>query len=274
MKLALNTLMWAGQPLEDAIECARRLGIKQLDVGALPQIGHLRLPAGDGLPAQCDELRHAIPPGFRFVAVTADHPDLGSGDAERRRCAVRYTAEALRAAELLGAPVVGTSLGSVGEGRPWEEAAEAAIQSLREVASAAPEGVRLAVEIHVNDVCDSLEKAEHILAGVGDERAGVCFDTSLLFYNRIPFDEAFSRLGSRLFHVHLRGATDSTYFAIPGRDQVDFPGFFRHLERIGYTGALSLELYEVEGRYGVSTCEALAEALRYLAGKGDRYIFG
>ncbi len=271
MKLALNTLMWARQPLETVIDCATRLGIRRLDLGALPQIGHLRLPAGDDLAAQCDELRQAVRPDFDFVAVTADHPDLSSGDPERRHRAARYTIEALRAAELLGAPVVGTSLGSVGEGRTWEEAAECAVRGLRETMGAAPGGGRLAIEIHVNDVCDSLDKAEHILAGVGSERVGVCFDTSLLFHNRIPLDDAFSRLGSRLFHVHLRGATGSTYFAIPGRDEVDFPAFFGHLRRVGYTGALSLELYEVEERYGIGTCEALAETLDYVVGKGDRY---
>jgi sugar phosphate isomerase/epimerase len=264
MRLALNTLMWARQPLATVIDCATRLGIRRLDLGALPQIGHLRLPAGDDLPAQCHELRQAVPPDFDFVAVTADHPDLSSGDAERRSQAAAYTVEALRAAELLGAPVVGTSLGSVGEGRTWEEAADCAVRGLREAMAAAPDGARLAIEIHVNDVCDSLEKAEHILAEVGDERVGVCFDTSLLFHNQIPLDDAFSRLGSRLFHVHLRGATGSTYFAIPGRDEVDFASFFSHLQRVGYTGALSLELYEVEERYDISTCEALAETLGHL----------
>ena len=264
MKLALNTLMWAGEPFESVIRYAAELGVPRLDVGALPGLGHLGLPAGDGLPMTCDELAAGVPTNFRFVAVTADHPDLSAGDDELRRHAVSYTVEACCAAKLLGAPVVGTSLGSVGEDRPWQEAAERAVQSLRDVVAVPPADVCLAVEIHVNDVCDSLDKAERILAAVGDERVGVCFDTSLLFHNRIDVREAFRRLGSRLFHVHLRGATHSTYFAIPGRDEVDFAAFFGELRTIEYQGALSLELYEVEKRYGVSTCDALVEALAYL----------
>jgi len=264
MKLALNTLMWARQPFEDVVRYATELGVPHLDLGALPGLGHLRLTTGDRLRATCDELAAAVPTNFRFVAVTADHPDLSASDDELRCHAVSYTVEACRAAELLGAPVVGTSLGSVGEDRSWQEAAERAIESLREVAAASPADVRLAVEIHVNDVCNSLGKAEHILAAVGDGRVGVCFDTSLLFHDRIGVGEAFRRLGSRLFHVHLRGATHSTYFAIPGRDEVDFAAFLGELTAAEYTGALSLELYEVEERYGVSTCEALVEALAYL----------
>lgn len=264
MRLALNTLMWAREPLQNVIRYATELGVPRLDVGALPGLGHLRLPAGEELNATCDELAAGVPTDFRFVAVTADHPHLGADTDELRRHAVSYTAEACRAAEFLGAPVVGTSLGSAGEDRPWQAAAERAVQSLREVVAALPTGTCLAVEIHVDDVCDSLEKAEHILAAIGDERVGVCFDTSLLFHNRIDVREAFRRLGSRLFHVHLRGATRSTYFAVPGRDEVDFATFFRQLRAAGYAGALSLELYEVEERYGVSTYDALAEALAYL----------
>ena len=127
----------------------------------------------------------------------------------------------------------------------------------------------VAVELHVDDVCNSLDKAEHILAAISDPRIGICFDTSLLVHNRIDVAEAFDRLGSRLFHVHLRGATRSTYFAIPGRDEVDFAAFFAQLRAVGYQGALSLELYEVAERYGISTCQALVESLVHLRETAD-----
>jgi sugar phosphate isomerase/epimerase len=154
----------------------------------------------------------------------------------------------------------------VGADRAWSEAADCAVASLSQVMPLAPAGVRVAVEVHVNDVCNSLETAEAILDAVADDRLGVAFDTSLLFHNRIDVDEAFDRLGARVFHVHLRGATHDTYFAIPGRDEMDFARFFRRLKECGYQGGLSLELYEVEKRYGTTTLEAARESLEYLRG--------
>jgi sugar phosphate isomerase/epimerase len=264
MKLALNTLMWHGEPFETVIAYARELGVPDLDVGALPGIGHLRLAREEEVEASCAAVRDRLLPEMRVVAVTADHVGLSAPDEAGRAAGVAYNVAAMRAAALLGAPVVGTSLGNVGPGRTWPEAARCATESLANIMAASPVGVRLAVELHVDDICNSLEKVETILHAVGHDRLGVAFDTSLLFHNRIEIDAAFERLGERLFHVHLRGATPDTYFAIPGRDQVDFPRFVQRLAERDYQGALSLELYEVEPRYGITTLEAVRESLAYL----------
>ncbi len=263
MILALNTLMWHAEPFANVIAYARDLGVPNLDVGALPGLGHLRLTPED-VEAPCAALRDTLPPDLRIVALTADHDGLSSPDPAARADAVAYTVAAMRAAAFLGAPVVGTSLGSVGPDRDWREAAACAIESLSRILPASPPDVRLAIEVHVNDVCNSLEKAEAILAAVGHDRLGVAFDTSLLFHNRIDIDDAFDRLGDRVFHTHLRGATRDTYFAIPGRDEVDFAHFLQRLTQRHYDGALSLELYEVEPRYGITTLEAVRESLTYL----------
>jgi len=265
MKLALHTLMWAWEPLEEVFGYAQELGVLRLDLGALPGgCGHLHLPASGDLASRCQKLLDLLPPDAGYVAVTADHPGLSAAEPAAREAAIEYTLEAMQAAERLGAPVVGTSLGSVGEGRDWTSAAACAEATLREVFKRSPEGISLAIELHANDVCNSPAKAEHFIRGVDHPRLGVTLDTSLLFHNRIGIDDAFDRLGERLFHVHLRGATHETYFAIPGRDEVDFERFFGRLRETSYAGALSLELYEVKERYGISTLEALREAIPYL----------
>jgi D-psicose/D-tagatose/L-ribulose 3-epimerase len=272
MTFALNTLMWAREPFEAVLGYADELSIRALDLGALPGCGHLDLSTGADLRARCEALLARLPPGVRVVAVTADHPGLSSSDAGEHAAGVAYTVRAMQAAGGLGAPVVGTSLGSVGEGREWSEAADCAVKALEAVLRQAPGSVRFAIEIHVNDVCNSLEKALHFTAGVDHPRLGVAFDTSLLSHNRIDIDEAFEALGERLFHVHLRGATSETYFAIPGRDEVDFARFFQRLREVSYDGALSLELYEIAERYGVTTVEALREAIPYLRKAGGGVI--
>lgn len=256
--------MWHWEPFEAVVAYARELGVLDLDLGALPGTGHLRLGPGDDVAAACATLRASLPDDMRIVAMTADHPGLSAADPSDRASGVAYTVAAMRSTEALGASVVGTSLGNVGAGRAWSDAADCVAESLAAVLAASPANVRLAIELHVDDVCDSLDKAERILACVDSDRLGVCLDTSLLFHHGIDTDEAFDRLGERVFHVHLRGATGDTYFGIPGRDEVDFARFIARLEAQDYAGALSLELYETQRRYGISALDAARESLAYL----------
>ena len=260
---ALHTLMWHRAPLAEGLGYAAELGLSSLDLGALPGCGHADPGAGD-LQAEAERLRALLPPGLRVVAVTADHAGLSSLDGGERRAGIRYTVGALRLAEALGAAVVGTSLGSVPAGATNEECLQRAAEATGVCFGEHKGTVGLAVELHVNDVVDSLAKAERLLELAQQPRLGVAFDTSLLHHHSITHAEAFRRLGDRLLHVHLRGATRETYFAVPGRDEVDFAGFFRLLRETGYRGAMSLELYEVPERYGLSTLEACRESLRYL----------
>jgi sugar phosphate isomerase/epimerase len=265
MTVALNTLMWWREGFDEVVGHAQDLGVPNLDLGATWKQGHLRWETEEGMEGSWVLLSDVLPSDMRVVAVTADHPDMSIPQTAALCGAADYTVAVARAAALLGASVLSTSLGNVGEGRTWSEAARCAGMSLARVMEFAPSEVRVAVEIHVNDVCDSLEKAEAIIAEVDHPRLGVAFDTSILYHNRIDIGEAFDRLGDRLFHVHIRGATDETYFAIPGRDQVDFPRFFGCLRTIDYEGALSIELYGVEERYGISTAEAVRETLEFLS---------
>ncbi len=264
MKPALNTLMWWRESFETVVGYAQELGVADLDLGATYRHGHLRWETEEGMESSWVLLRDQLAPGMRIAAVTADHPDMSVPETADRCGAAEFTVAVTRAAGLLGASVLGTSLGRVGGKRTWSEAMHCAALSLEQVMEYAPPEMRFAIEVHVDDVCNSLEKAEAILARVNHPRLGVAFDTSLLYHNHIDIDEAFDRLGQKLFHVHLRGATDETYYAIPGRDQVDFPRFFKRLRQLGYQGALSLELYEVEERYGISTLDAVRETLEYL----------
>ena len=262
-QFALHTLMWHRAPLAEVLGHAVELGLSALDLGALPGCGHADPGAGDP-DAEAARVAGMLPSGLRVVAVTADHAGLSSLDGEEREAGVRYTIGALGLAEALGAGVVGTSLGSVPKGVANEQCLCRAAEAINACFGQYAGPVRLAVELHVNDVVNDLAKAERLLELAGQPGLGVAFDTSLLYHNRIHHADAFQRLGDRLLHVHLRGATPETYFAVPGRDEVDFAGFFSLLTGTGYGGAMSLELYEVPERYGLSTLEAARESLRYL----------
>jgi sugar phosphate isomerase/epimerase len=257
MQLCLNTLMWRERGLGEALEAARATGIDALDLGPTPGCGHLRPLEGE---AGVQAVRPLLE-GWDVVAVTADHPGMPRARDEGGAEAVAYTVAAVRAAAALGAGVVGTSLGST-EIDAWETAWGRAVGSVRQILQeTADTGVRLAVEIHVDDVLDSLRKAVRLLAEIQDPRLGLTLDTSILYLRRIELREALRLVGERVYHVHLRDATRSDCYRAIGRGEVSFPATFRALREHGYAGALSIELYKTGERHGLSVEEALAEAV-------------
>lgn len=257
MELCLSTLMWHGRPLGEALDAARALGIEALDLGATPACGHLDPREGR---TGAEALRPLLD-GFRVLAVTADHPDLARAPEEGGDEAMEYTVGAVRCAEALGARVVGTSLGST-EIDAWDTTFGRAVSALRMVLQRTRHsGVRLAVEIHVGDVLDSLRKARRLLQEIEDPRLGLTLDTGLLHYLRIQWTEALEAAGERLYHVHLRDATRNDTLRAIGHGEVSFPAAFRALRERGYTGPLSIELYDTQAKHGLTAEQALAEAV-------------
>jgi sugar phosphate isomerase/epimerase len=257
MQLCLNSLMWRGRSLPEALEAARVAGVSALELAATPACPHLRPLAGH---EAVRELSGALE-GWRVLAVMADHPDLARREEEGGEEAVEHTVAAVKAAKALGAPVVSTSLGGT-EIDAWDTAWERALGALRLVLrETSRTGVRLAVELHADDVLDSLKKARRLLQEIPNPRLGLTLDTAFLYYRRIQLSEALEAAGERVYHVHLRDATRSDPYRAIGRGEVSFPAVFRALRAHGYDGALSVELRETESRHGLGVDEALAEAV-------------
>ncbi|HTE20784.1 MAG TPA: sugar phosphate isomerase/epimerase [Armatimonadota bacterium] len=257
MDLCLNTRMWAGQPLEEALAVARATGISSLDLAATPDCPHLRPDEGvAGAKALLPVLD-----GFQVVAVTADHPDLPRAEDDGGEAAAFYTIAAVKAASALGARVVGVSLGST-DVDAWETAWNRAVSALRQVLyETARSGVRLAVELHSDDVLNSLRRARRLLSEINDPRLGLAIDTGYLHYLRIHLREALEIAGDRLFHVHLRDAARNDPFRSIGRGDFSFPAAFRALREYGYAGPLAIELYKTQEQHGLTLDEALAESI-------------
>jgi sugar phosphate isomerase/epimerase len=260
MFLCLNTLMWRDRPLAEALEAARATGVAALDLAATHQHQHLRPEEGSaGARALAPLLE-----GFRVAAVTADHPDLARAENEGGDEAIEHTVGAIRAAGMLGAPVVGTSLGST-EIDAWDAAWSRGVSALRTALHQTSRSrVKLAVELHTDDVMNSLRKARRLLEAIPDPRLGLTLDTALLHHLRIPLREALAVAGERLYHVHLRDAVKGDPYRSIGRGEFSFPAAIRALREHGYEGALSVELYHTEERHGLAVDEALAESLAHL----------
>lgn len=124
------------------------------------------------------------------------------------------------------------------------------------------EGVRFALEVHPTEIAYDFGTTRRTLAAIGD-RPGFAlnFDPSHLEHQFLDSAAFITEFGDRIAHVHVKdskrrldgrssilgghlefGSPGRGWdFVSPGHGDVDFEAMFRALNRIGYTGPLSIE---------------------------------
>lgn len=143
-------------------------------------------------------------------------------------------------------------------------------------------GVKFGLEVHPTEIAYDVPTTEKTLAAIGHRPAfGINFDPSHLihqFIDPVYFVETF---GDRIYHVHvkdslvnLNGRTsilgshlnfgDSRRgwdFVSPGRGDVKWTPLFRALNRVGYTGPLSVEWEDsgMDREFGATEAAAMVK---------------
>jgi sugar phosphate isomerase/epimerase len=123
-------------------------------------------------------------------------------------------------------------------------------------------GVRFGLEVHPTEIAYDIYTAELALEALGNRKAfGFNFDPSHFVHQFFDPVNFINRFPDRIYHVHvkdskvrLNGQTSilSSHlqfgdyrrgwdFVSPGHGDVDLEGIIRALNRIGYTGPLSVE---------------------------------
>jgi sugar phosphate isomerase/epimerase len=124
------------------------------------------------------------------------------------------------------------------------------------------EGVRFGLEVHPTEIAYDFVTTRRTLDAI-DRRPefGLNFDPSHFAHQFLDSAAFVDEFGDRIYHVHVKdsrrtldgrrsilgghlafGERERGWdFVSPGRGDVDFEGLFRALNRIGYTGPLSIE---------------------------------
>jgi len=125
------------------------------------------------------------------------------------------------------------------------------------------QGVRFGLEVHPSEIAFDIASAERALAAVDYHPAfGFNYDPSHFGYQGVDYVAFIYRFSERIFHVHIKDAKWSDVptdvgvfgghipfgdrrrfwdFASPGRGDTNFEEIIRALNRINYTGPLSVE---------------------------------
>ena len=124
-------------------------------------------------------------------------------------------------------------------------------------------GVKFGLEVHPSEIAFDIASAERALEAINHHPAfGFNYDPSHLGYQGVDYVEFLYKFSDRIFHVHIKDAKWSEKlteagvfgghtnfgdrrrywdFASPGRGDTDFEEIFRALNRINYSGPLSVE---------------------------------
>ena len=124
-------------------------------------------------------------------------------------------------------------------------------------------GVRFALEVHPTEIAFDISTAERALDAIGHRQAfGFNYDPSHLAYQGVNVVDFIHRFSARIYHVHMKdvwwsdepkasgvfggylpfGHQDRFWdFRSLGRGHVPFEEIIRALNRIDYSGPLSVE---------------------------------
>ena len=129
--------------------------------------------------------------------------------------------------------------------------------------SFAADGIKFALEVHPTEIAFDIASAERAIEAVdGHPAFGFNYDPSHLGYQGVDYVEFIHRFAERIFHVHMKDVgwsdtpTDAGVFGghlafgdrrrywdfrSLGRGNIDFEEIVRALNRINYSGPLSVE---------------------------------
>jgi sugar phosphate isomerase/epimerase len=124
------------------------------------------------------------------------------------------------------------------------------------------EGVRFALEVHPTEIAYDFVTTRKALAAIGNRPGfGINLDPSHFAHQFLDTAAFATEFADRIYHVHVKDSRRSLDgrrsilgghlnfgeaergwdFVSPGHGDVDFEELFRALNRIGYTGPLSIE---------------------------------
>lgn len=188
-------------------------------------------------------------------------PSLANPDRDARKWRIEYTKRCIDMARTLSCRNVSVTSGRMVPGILPEKSLARLRESLLEVVGyAADRGVRVGMEYEPGLLVERFGELAELIGEIGTENFGANLD---LGHSNVLGEDPqtiIPRLGSKIFHVHIEDIrAGKHYHLVPGDGDIDFRTIFAALDRVSYTGFLTVELYTYPDVPG----EAAARALRH-----------
>jgi len=271
MYLAYNTNGMVHHRLDEALQLLADFGYR--GVALTPDVPHLDLLRTterdwEKVRARLERLRLkcVVETGARFALDPRRRhwPNLLTRDAEAAERRMDYYRRSLKLAKALGAGAVSVWSGAPDAGDDPVAAFGRLVKRLRRLLDdAGKAGVEVCFEPEPGMLVDSLDRYRELRRLLKRGELGTTIDVGHLVVTEKGAPEGhLEEFAPTLRHVHVDDARRGAHEHLcPGEGSVDFAAVFGELRRLGYRGALALELSRDSHR----AAEAAAEAYRKLA---------
>jgi len=245
MRVACSTTVRYKQDVESALQKIRDMGFDAVDLLTIDGWAHID-PAeladrGEAWFRRLDELfaRFQLYPVALNIGTRSQLFDRSPQAVEER---LREIRAAIGLMKRFSIPVAVIQPRGKDLSRPYSEVMLDCASTLKEILGiAAEEGVRLALELHIDSPFETPEQAEELIARIPDLR--LVYDPSHLVMQGIDIRET-GGLMDRSIHVHLRDAAPGKMQVRLGEGNVDMDWVLSELKRRNYAGSISIEYLE------------------------------
>ena len=201
---------------------------------------------------------------FTLFAVGDTYlPSWIEPDANRREIRIRHTIESLKVADYLGCKSISIPPGGPLNGLAREDAIPLFLKGLERVIPLAEAlNIKVLVEPEPDLLIERTQEFKSFIKDVKSGIVGINFDIGHFFCvgedPKVAFEELFEWVG----HVHIEdiGPNREHNHLIAGQGVIQFLEIFETMQRLGYNGDISLELYPYVDRPD----EAGQKSLEYL----------
>lgn len=274
MKLAFSSNAYLRFSLEETVRRIAGIGYRGIEL--LADVPHA-WPAGL-LPERVAEIRRLIDDAgltisninaFMMNAVADPrqpywHPGWTDPDPHYRAIRREHTKRALRLAAELGAPHITTEPGGhLAPGQSRDEATRIFYEELMPCLDIAEEvGVGLLIEPEPELLIERFGEYLEFVERLDSRRVGLNFDVGHAYCVSEDPQDWVARMAPHTVHYHLEdiAPTRVHQHLVPGHGAVDFAATLREIQKTGYDGWLTVELYP----YGADPDAAAREARGYL----------
>jgi len=257
MNLAFSSNAYMNFPIEETIARIAALGYAGLEL--LADVPHA-WPAGL-LPERKQATRECLRQhglaisnvnAFMMNAVADPrqpywHPSWIEPDRHYRAIRREHTKRALSLAKELHGPSIQTEPGGpLEEGQSWQSAARIFYDELMPCVELAERlEVFLLIEPEPGLMVETFEQYLEFVGRIDSPWVGLNFDIGHAFCVGQDPQDWVARMAPHTKHYHVEdiAATRQHAHLIPGRGAIDFPAVFREIERTGYSGWITVELY-------------------------------
>lgn len=272
MKLAFSTNAFKRYSLEDSIREIAAIGYEGVELlcdvphAYPPEFSETKIQSMKSLLSY-NNLQISNLNAFTLCAIgDTYHPSWIEEDEKSRETRIEHTINCIQMAKKIGARNISTEPGGPFDGMGNRNAPQLeklfVNGLLRASKIAEKEGVKILVEPEPSLLLENSKQFKHFMKKVNSEYVKLNFDIGHFFCVREDPAQLIYELSDYTDHFHLADIAQNRVHnhLIPGLGAIDFAQVFQSIEKIGYNGFVTVELYP----YQSNPVEAAQKTFDYL----------